>query len=120
MYLAPGLHVNKQTQEPKPSTSTDTEDQNTANSENSKLFPVDEIDRLISSKRGNGKLYYYDKWQDPQKFNTWEFASTIPSAFIREFHANRTMSARKRKRTLQNHKFFDKLPSIQNLQPRKK
>ena len=30
------------------------------------------------------------------------------------------MSGRKRKRTLQNHKFFDKLPSVQNVQPRKK
>ena len=46
-------NVNNQTQEPKPSTSTDTEDQNIPNSGNSKLFPVDEIDRLISSKRGN-------------------------------------------------------------------
>ena len=84
------------------------------------MFPVDEIDRLISSKRGNGRLYYYVKWQDPQKSNIWEFAETIPSVFIREFHANRTMSGKKRKRTLQNHKFFDKLPSVQNVQPRKK
>ena len=112
-------HINKQTNEPKPSTSTDTdtEDQKV---DKSKLFPVVEFDRLISSKRGNGRLYYYVKWQDTQKSNTWEFAETIPSVFIREFHANRTMSGRKRKRTLQNHKFFDKLPSVQNVQPRKK
>ena len=107
---------NIQKQEPQPSTSTETADNNITNQGTSKLFSVDEIDRLISSKRGNGKLYYYVKWKDPQKSNTWEFASSIPSVFIREFHANRTMSGRKRKRALQNHKFFDKLPTVQSMQ----
>ena len=56
----------------------------------------------------------------PPKVKYIQFAETILSVFIREFHANRTMSGRKRKRTLQNHKFFYKLPSVQNVQSRKK
>ena len=83
----------------------------------STMHSADDIEKILSSKRANGKLYYYVQWKSKDKSNTWEFATSIPSVFVREFHVNRTMSGRKRKRKLQNHKFFDKPPTVQCLKP---
>ena len=77
--------------------------------ENRKMFSAVDIDRLLSSQRSNGILYYRVKWKQPGSGTTWEYASSIPSMLIREFHASRTMAGKKRKRPLKGkHKFFEK------------
>ena len=73
-----------------------------------KMFSVENIDRLLSSRRNNGILYYRVKWKQPGSGSTWEYASSIPPVLIREFHASRTMSGKKRRRPLKGkHKFFE-------------
>ena len=77
-----------------------------------KMFSVEDIDRLLSSRRSNGILYYRVKWKHPGSGSTWEYASSIPQVIIREFHASRTMSGKKRRRPLKGkHKFFEKTGS---------
>jgi hypothetical protein len=100
--------------DPTPSTSTETSpSDNQTPTSKSKLFSVDEIDKIISSQRSKNILYYRIKWKDPQKSSTWEYASTIPEVFIRDYHVNRTMSGKKRKKPLQHtHQFFKTLPGI--------
>ena len=74
-----------------------------------KMFSVESIDKLLSSQRSNGILYYRVKWKQPGFGTTWEYASSIPQVLIREFHASRTMSGKKRRRPLKGkHKFFEK------------
>ena len=74
-----------------------------------KMFSVENIDKLLSSQRSNGILYYRVKWKQPGSGSTWEYASSIPQVLIREFHASRTMSGKKRRRPLKaKHKFFEK------------
>ena len=74
-----------------------------------KMFYVEDIDKLLSSRRSNGILYYRVKWKHPGSGSTWEYASSIPQVIIREFHASRTMSGKKRRRPLKGkHKFFEK------------
>ena len=74
-----------------------------------KMFSVEDIDKLLSSRRSNGILYYRVKWKHPGSGSTWEYASSIPQVIIREFHASRTMSGKKRRRPLKGkHKFFNK------------
>ena len=74
-----------------------------------KMFSVESIDKLLSSRRSNGILYYRVKWKQPGSGTTWEYASSIPQVLIREFHASRTMSGKKRRRPLKGkHKFFEK------------
>ena len=74
-----------------------------------KMFSVEDIDKLLSSRRSNGILYYRVKWKHPGSGSTWEYASSIPQVIIREFHASRTMSGKKRRRPLKGkHKFFEK------------
>ena len=75
-----------------------------------KMFSVESIDKLLTSRRSNGILYYRVKWKQPGFGSTWEYASSIPQVLIREFHASRTMSGKKRRRPLKGkHKFFDKV-----------
>ena len=75
-----------------------------------KMFSVESIDKLLTSRRNNGILYYRVKWKQPGSRSTWEYASSIPQVLIREFHASRTMSGKMRKRPLKGkHKFFDKV-----------
>ena len=77
-----------------------------------KMFSVEDIDKLLSSRRSNGILYYRVKWKHPGSESTWEYASSIPQVIIREFHASRTMSGKKRRRPLKGkHKFFEKTGS---------
>ena len=77
-----------------------------------KMFSVEDIDKLLSSRRSNGILYYRVKWKHPGSGSTWEYASSIPQVIIREFHASRTMSGKKRRRPLKGkHKFFEKTGS---------
>ena len=77
-----------------------------------KMFSVDNIDKLLSSRRSNGILYYRVKWKHTGSGSTWEYASSIPQVIIREFHASRTMSGKKRRRPLKGkHKFFEKTGS---------
>ena len=77
-----------------------------------KMFSVEDIDKLLSSRRSNGILYYRVKWKNPGSGSTWEYASSIPQVIIREFHASRTMSGKKRRRPLKGkHKFFKKTGS---------
>ena len=74
-----------------------------------KMFSVENIDKLLSSQRSNRILYYRVKWKQPGSGSTWEYASSIPQVLIREFHASRTMSGKKRRRPLKGkHKFFEK------------
>ena len=74
-----------------------------------KMFSVENIDKLLSSQRSNGILYYRVKWKQPSSGSTWEYASSIPQVLIREFHASRTMSGKRRQRPLKGkHKFFEK------------
>ena len=74
-----------------------------------KMFSVESIDKLLSSQRSNGILYYRVKWKQPGSGTTWEYASSIPQVLIREFHASRTMSGKKRRRPLKGkHKFFER------------
>ena len=74
-----------------------------------KMFSVKSIDKLLSSQRSNGILYYRVKWKQPGSGTTWEYASSIPQVLIREFHASRTMSGKKRRRPLKGkHKFFER------------
>ena len=73
---------------------------------------LEDIDKLLSSRRSNGILYYRVKWKHPGSGSTWEYASSIPQVIIREFHASRTMSGKKRRRPLKGkHKFFEKTGS---------
>ena len=75
-----------------------------------RMFSVEDIDKLLSSQRSNGILYYRVKWKQPGSGTTWEYASSIPQVLIREFHASRTMSGKKRRRPLKGkHKFFEKV-----------
>ena len=53
-----------------------------------KIFSVENIDKLLSSQRSNGILYYRVKWKQPGSGSTWEYASSIPQMLIREFHAS--------------------------------
>ena len=77
-----------------------------------KMFSVEDIDKLLSSRRSNGILYYRVKWKHPGSGSTWEYASSIPQVIIRGFHASRTMSGKKRRRPLKGkHKFFEKTGS---------
>lgn len=66
------------------------------------------IDRLLASNRGNGTLYYKVKFSTGN--TEWHFPCKIPSHLVRQFHADRTMSGKKRKRPLHQtkHKFFNK------------
>ena len=70
--------------------------------------PINEKDikAIVASQRGNGALYYTLKWQDNS--TDWYFPCKIPGQLIREYHANRTMSGKKRKKPLHDkqHKFF--------------
>ena len=76
------------------------------------MFSVEDIDKLLSSHRSNGILYYRVKWKHPGTGSTWEYASSIPLVIIREFHASRTMSDKKRRSPLKGkHKFFEKTGS---------
>lgn len=72
------------------------------------------IDCLLASSRGNGNLYYKVKFTTGN--SEWHFPCKIPSALVRQFHSDRTMSGKKRKRPLHHtkHKFFDK----RNQQPK--
>ena len=73
------------------------------------MFSVESIDKLLSSQRSNGILYYRVKWKQLGSGTTWEYASSIPQVLIREFHASRTMSGKKRRRPLKGkHKFFER------------
>ena len=75
-----------------------------------KMFSVESIDKLLTSRRSNGILYYRVNWKQPGSGSTWECASSIPQVLIREFHASRTMSGKKEKGPLKGkHKFFDKV-----------
>ena len=71
-----------------------------------KMFNSQDIKAILASQRSNGALYYKVKWQNGT--TDWYFPCKIPNQLIREYHANRTMSGKKRKKTLQNkqHKFF--------------
>ena len=77
-----------------------------------KMYSVEDIDKLLSSRRSNGILYYRVKWKHPGSGSTWEYASSIPQVIIRVFHASRTMSGKKRRRPFKGkHKFFEKTGS---------
>lgn len=79
--------------------------------------PISEKDikAIVASQRSNGALYYKLKWQDNS--TDWYFPCKIPGHLIREYHANRTMSGKKRKKPLHDkqHKFFAKTDPQVNL-----
>ena len=70
--------------------------------------PIDEKDikAIVASQRSNRAMYYKLKWQDNS--TDWYFPCKIPGHLIREFHTNRTMSGKKRRKPLHDkqHKFF--------------
>ena len=55
------------------------------------------VDKLIAASRHRGKKVYKVKWRDQTK-TTWEPAENLPPFLIREFHIDRTLTGRKRKR----------------------
>ena len=71
-----------------------------------KLLDQTQIKSIAASQRSNGALYYKVKWNDGT--SDWYFPCKIPNHMIREYHANRTMSGKKRKKPLHDkqHKFF--------------
>ena len=76
-----------------------------------------DIKAIVSSQRGNGALYYKIKWQDNS--TDWYFPCKIPGNLIREYHANGTMSGKKRKKPLHDkqHKFFtESQPNVHTVQ----
>ncbi|VDI68472.1 Hypothetical predicted protein [Mytilus galloprovincialis] len=84
-----------------------------------KAFKEEEIHQVLSSVRGNGTLYYKLKFTDKSRNTEWYFPCKVPAKLIREFHAQRTMSGKKRKRPLQQnkHKFFTKPdPAVNSVQ----
>jgi hypothetical protein len=100
-------------QQIQPSTSKDLPSTTpTQKSSEPKTISANDIDKIISCQRTKDTLYYRIKWKDPQKPSTWEYATSIPEIFIREYHANKTMSGKKRKKPLKHHKFFDNLPNV--------
>ena len=70
------------------------------------MFDQTLIKSIAASQRSNGALYYEVKWNDGT--SGWYFPCKIPNHLIREYHANRTMSGKKRKKLLHDkqHKFF--------------
>ena len=70
------------------------------------MFDQTQIKSIAASQRSNGALYYKVKWNDGT--SDWYFPCKIPNHMIREYHANRTMSGKKRKKPLHDkqHKFF--------------
>ncbi|CAC5385460.1 unnamed protein product [Mytilus coruscus] len=84
-----------------------------------KAFKEEEIQQVLSSVRGNGTLYYKLKFTDKSRNTEWYFPCKVPAKLIREFHVQRTMSGKKRKRPLQQnkHKFFTKPdPAVNSVQ----
>ncbi|CAG2255191.1 unnamed protein product [Mytilus edulis] len=84
-----------------------------------KAFKEEEIQQVLSSVRGNGTLYYKLKFTDKSRNTEWYFPCKVPAKLIREFHAQRTMSGKKRKWPLQQkkHKFFTKPdPAVNSVQ----
>ena len=73
---------------------------------NCKTIDEKDIKAIVASQRSNRAMYYKLKWQDNS--TNWYFPCKIPGHLIREFHANRTMSGKKRKKPLHDkqHKFF--------------
>ena len=81
-------------------------------------FNSNDIKAIIASQRSNGALYYKTKWQNGT--SDWYFPCKIPNHLIREYHANRTMSGKRRKKPLQqtSHKFFTEAKqTINSAQP---
>ena len=81
-------------------------------------FNSNDIKAIIASQRSNGALYYKIKWQNGT--SDWYFPCKIPNHLIREYHANRTMSGKRRKKPLQQtcHKFFTEAKqTINSAQP---
>ena len=56
-----------------------------------------EVVRLLSTANIRGKRHYHVKWRD-QSRTTWEPEENIPESLKREYHINRTLKGRKRKR----------------------
>ena len=83
----------------------------------SDVHSAKDTDKILSSKRTNGKLYYHVQWKANKKAKTWESAQSVPSVLVKEMHVKRTMSGRNKRHKLQNHKFFDKTPTVQCLKP---
>jgi hypothetical protein len=71
-------------------------------------FKESDIEMVVSSTRGNGTLYYKLKFKTGR--SEWHFPFKILNVLVRKFHADRTMSGKKRKRPLKKtqHKFFKK------------
>ena len=74
-------------------------------------FRQNEIKEIMSSSRSNGALYYKIKFRN--NTTAWHFSCKIPQHLIREYHANRTMTGRKRRKPLnpKQHKFFNEVPA---------
>lgn len=62
-------------------------------------FPVD---KLLKCAKIRGKKQYKVKWRGKNHPPTWEPEENIPDILIREYHINKTMTGRKRKRPKQS------------------
>ena len=78
-----------------------------------KPFLETEIKSILASNRSNKAIYYKVKLQN--NTTNWFFPCKIPSHLIRQFHTNRTMSSKKRKKPLKEkqHKFFKEADEAQ-------
>lgn len=61
---------------------------------------VFEVDKLLRSKMIKGKRHYYVKWSEKQYKPTWEPIENIPDGLIKEFHINKTLSGRKKRKRI--------------------
>ena len=78
-----------------------------------KPFLETEFKSILASNRSNKAIYYKVKLQN--NTTNWFFPCKIPSHLIRQFHTNRTMSGKKRKKPLKEkqHKFFKEADEAQ-------
>lgn len=80
------------------------------------LFKAEDI-KILASQRSNGALYYKVKCHNGT--SDWYFPCKIPNEIIREYHVNRTMAGKKRKKPIQKKQlqfFSDTDPNVNALE----
>jgi hypothetical protein len=56
------------------------------------------VDKLLATRVRNKNRQYKVKWRDANEKPTWQNASDVSPALIRDFHIHRTLTGRKRRR----------------------
>ena len=68
------------------------------------------IDRICACKRQNGRILYRVKWEGIPK-TEWVPSENVSDYAKQQYHANRTVTGKKRKKPLGKNKFFDQIRS---------